>query len=122
MLRAALALSAVALLWTALAYLAFALFTWFAQMTGTAGAAAAVAAIIFAVLALAALIFFATSRPIAADAQALFTPKTQLGVDNSSMTALLTQLAKDHPLIAIGCATALGVAQSMQAPNGRSRS
>ena len=30
------------------------------------------------------------------------------------MTALLTQLAKDHPLIAVGCAAALGIANALQ--------
>ena len=114
MLRAGLGLSALALLWIAMAYVAFAIFAVLAPAYGTAGAAGLTALAYAVVLALATLIYFATTRGRVTNAVPL--PASRLGAADAdgSMTALLTQLAKDHPLIAVGCAAALGIANALQ--------
>jgi hypothetical protein len=119
MLRAALALSAVAMLWIAMAFLAVAIFTVLTPGYGTAAAATLTALVFLVILGLAVLVYFATTRSSAQSALPLQAARTTNATLDSSMTAVLTQLAKDHPLIAVGCATALGIANAMQSDSDR---
>lgn len=108
--RAIFACAALALLWGAIAFLSIAAYTSLIAHVGVAWAAAITGAGMLAFLGLGVLIqHFVTREP---------TPKAQpmagLGngsADTATITAL-AQLAKDHPLLAVGCAALLGAAES----------
>jgi hypothetical protein len=110
-LRAGLALIAVAFLWTATAFLAFAAYTLLIPTAGVAGAAALTGGAIILILALGVIInHYATRQPVT---QAQPLPVAGASFTNASAAALAA-LAKDHPLVAVTCATLLGVADAMR--------
>jgi hypothetical protein len=111
LLRAGLALMAVAFLWTATAFLAFAAYAALIPAMGVAAAAAVTGAAILALLGLGLLINHLATRKPVTKAQPM--PLAGQSLGNVSADAL-AQLAKDHPLLAVGCATLLGVADSMR--------
>jgi hypothetical protein len=115
--RSALALIAVALLWAAVGFGAYALHALLAPEMGVPAAAALTAAIALLVLTVGVWINHRLTLP---PAQAEPTPAVN-GDATGATGAALAQLAKDHPLLAVGCAAILGVAESVQADNRRSR-
>jgi hypothetical protein len=112
LLRAGLAVTAVALLWTAVGFLAFAGYTLLVPLTSVAAAAALTGAIILLILGAGLLIYHLRTRQSVTQAQPL--PAMANGNLANASVAALAQLAKDHPLLAVGCATMLGIADTMR--------
>lgn len=112
LLRAGMAVIAVALLWTAVGFLAFAGYTLLVPLTSVTVAAALTGAAILVILALGFLVYHLRTRSPVTQAQPL-PAVTNGNLANASVTAL-AQLAKDHPLLAVGCAAMLGVADTMR--------
>jgi hypothetical protein len=112
LLRAGLAVTAVALLWTAVGFLAFAGHTLLVPLTGVAAAAALTGAAILLILGLGLLVYHLRTREPVTQTQPL--PAMANGNLANASVAALAQLAKDHPLLAVACATMLGVADTMR--------
>jgi len=112
LLKAGLGVTAVALLWTAVGFLAFAGYTLLVPLTGVAAAAAITGATILLILAIGLLIYHLRTRTPVTKAQPL--PAMANGNLANASVAALAQLAKDHPLLAVGCATMLGIADTMR--------
>ncbi len=117
LLRAGLALIAVAFLWTATAFLAFAGYALLVPSFGVAGAAALTGGAIIAILGFGLLVNHLMTRKPVTQAQPM--PLTSTSFANLSASSL-AELAKNHPLLAVGCATLLGVADAMRS-NDRAR-
>jgi len=111
LVRASLAVTAVALLWTAVGFLAFAGYSLLVPLTSVAAAAAITGAVILAVLGVGLLSYHLRTREPVTQAQPL--PAMANGNLTNASVAALAQLAKDHPLLAVGCATLLGVADTI---------
>ncbi len=111
LLKAGLGVTAVALLWTAVAFLAFAGYTLLVPLTSVAAAAAITGAAILSILVIGLLIYHLRTRTPVTQAQPL--PAMANGNLANASVAALAQLAKDHPLLAVGCAALLGVAEHM---------
>lgn len=111
LLRAGLGVTAVALLWTAVGFLAFAAYTLLVPLTNVAAAAAITGAAILLILAIGLLTYHLRTRTPVTQAQPL--PAMANGNLANASIAALAQLAKDHPLLAVGCATMLGIADTM---------
>jgi len=111
LLKASLGVTAVALLWTAVAFLAFAGYTLLVPLTSVAAAAAITGAAILSILVIGLLIYHLRTRTPVTQAQPL--PAMANGNLANASVAALAQLAKDHPLLAVGCAALLGVAEHM---------
>jgi hypothetical protein len=118
LLRAGLALIAVAFLWTATAFLAFAAYALLLPLMSVAAAAALTGGAIILILALGLLINHLMTRKPVQQAQPM--PLAGTSLANASASTL-AQLAKDHPLLAVGCATLLGIADTMRSPSERVR-
>lgn len=112
LLRASLAVTAVAFLWTAVGFLAFAGYTLLVPLTSVAAAAALTGAAILLILGAGILVYHLRTRTPVTQAQPL--PATANGNLANASVAALAQLAKDHPLLAVGCATMLGIADTMR--------
>lgn len=119
--RAALALIAVGLAWTATAFLALAVFFLLAPQAGIAGAAVMTGLVLLLVLGIGMLAYLAASGRQAAQTQAVAAAPAGAKRESflSASAAPLAMLAKDHPLLAVGCAAVLGMADSIQAENHR---
>lgn len=111
LLKAGLGVTAVALLWTAVAFLAFAGYTLLVPLTSVAAAAAITGAAILSILGIGLLVYYLRTRTPVTQAQPL--PAMANGNLANASVAALAQLAKDHPLLAVGCAALLGVAEHM---------
>lgn len=111
LMRAGLAVTAVALLWAAVGFLAFAGYALLVPLTSVAGAAAITGAVTLAVLGVGLLIYHLRTRAPVTQTQPL--PAMAHGNLTNASVAALAQLAKDHPLLAVGCATLLGVADTI---------
>jgi hypothetical protein len=112
LLRAGLAVTAVALLWTAVGFLAFAGYSLLVPLMSVAAAAALTGAVILLILSVGLLIYHLRTREPVTQAQPL--PAMANGNVANASVAALAQLAKDHPLLAVGCATMLGIADTMR--------
>ena len=104
-LRALLFAAALGLAWTAVGFLAYGLYLLFIPSVGVAGAALLVAVVCLAAGALlvTALVMRA-STPV---------PEPRLPVEapvaeGNAMIKALSELAQDHPLMAVACAAILG--------------
>lgn len=107
---------AAAITCTGVAFAGVALFLFLSETTSAAGAAALTALIFFAIVGFGVLIYLALTRqqaPTIATA-ALGAAAQPRAIQEDALVPALTQLAKDHPLIAVGCAAALGVADAMK--------
>jgi hypothetical protein len=111
LLRAGLAVTAVALLWTAVGFLAFTGYLLLLPLMSGAAAAALTGAVILVILGLGLFIYHLRTRQPVTQAQPL--PAMANGNLANASVAALAQLAKDHPLLAVGCATMLGIADTM---------
>lgn len=101
---------ATAITLTGVVFLGVALFYWLSTSMVPAAAAALTALIFFVIAGIGFAIFYA-ARPIAVPmAQGLVSAKPAA---DESLVPALTALAKDHPLLAVGCATALGLADAL---------
>jgi hypothetical protein len=112
LLRAGLAVTAVAFLWTAVGFLAFAGYSLLVPLMSVAAAAALTGAIILLILSVGLLIYHLRTREPVTQAQPL--PAMANGNLANASVAALAQLAKDHPLLAVGCAAMLGIADNMR--------
>ncbi len=115
--RSALALTAVAIVWAAIGFAAFAVYLLLVPLAGAAAAAAITAGVLLIVLGIGFAIDRMLQRPAARTEPV---PLAKTGATNATAVAL-AQLAKDHPLLAIGCATLLGAADAMTSDNRRMR-
>jgi len=106
---------AVAIALTGVAFLGVALFYWLSTALAPAGAAAVTALIFFVVAVIVfALFYVARPLPVAVPQTAIASKQVE-----DSLVPALTLLAKEHPLIAVGCATALGLADALQKQRAR---
>ena len=117
--RALLLVTAVGMVWTAVAFFSLAIYTLLDPAVGIAGAAALTGAILTAIVLLAALVYLAFAQPH--EPARLTAAQPHASAAGQGIAAALVQLANEHPLLAVGCATLLGVADTIQAENHRER-
>lgn len=108
------ALLAIGVLWTAIAFAGFAVYLALLGSMLPWGAAAVTALIFFAVIAIALGIYYAASTPGTTTAHTPQHIAAPSPAQNDTLVPALTQLAKEHPWLAVGAAAALGVADSMK--------
>ena len=116
--RAVLIVCAIGVLWTAIAFLGFAIYAGFQPALGFAGAAALTGGILLLVLASGVLAFFSLAPAATPVALATVTARAP---EQAGLTAALSQLANEHPFLAVGCAALLGIANTLEADGKRSR-
>lgn len=111
--RILLGLVAIGVLWTAIAFAGFAVYLGLLESMLPWGAAAVTALIFFALIGLGFSIYYASSSngSTFSQPQHIAAPSP---AQNDSLVPALTQLAKEHPWLAVGAAAALGVADSMK--------
>ena len=115
--RAVLVTLAFAAVCTAAAFSGIAIFYVFYAYVNVAGAAALTSLTVLLLLGAGSAIYFAwTRKQTIAQPQPLAAPAAQ-----DSLVVALTQLAKEHPLIAVGFAAALGLSDTMNKSGDRSR-
>jgi len=100
---------AAAITCTGVAFSGVALFYVFLFAMNPAAAAGLTALVLFAAAGIVVLIFLA-ARPASVTLPA---PATARPHENALVPAL-SELAKEHPFVAIGCALALGISDAMQ--------
>jgi hypothetical protein len=115
MVRATLLLAGAGLGWTAIAFFGVAVFVLLTPAVGAAGAAALTGGIAIFVLGIGVLVYLAVGQ--STSQRNALTPSNARPTESflTGSAAALAQLAKDHPLLAIGAATVLGMADSIRA-------
>lgn len=113
--RIILAVLAIGVLWTAIAFGAFSIYLALLEAMLPWGAAAVTALIFTTIFAISLSIYYASTRGVTSapprQAEHLAAPSP---AQNDTLVPALTQLAKEHPWLAVGAAAALGVADSMK--------
>lgn len=112
--RILLGLLAIGVLWTAVAFAGFAVYLALLASMQPWGAAAVTALIFFGVIAIGLSIYYASSASSGATVQQPQHIAAPSPAQNDMLVPALTQLAKEHPWLAVGAAAALGVADSMK--------
>lgn len=108
--RAYLIVVAVALLATGVGFCGVAIYLLLATLVSVPAAAALTALILFLTTGAAAAIYVAATRQAANSSPS---PATAPLRSPEALVAALTQLAKEHPLLAVICAAALGLSDSI---------
>jgi hypothetical protein len=113
--RVILAVLAIGVLWTAIAFAGFGIYLALLDAMLPWGAAAVTALIFTTIFAIGLSVYYvstrgATSTPLR-HAEHLAAPSP---AQNDTLVPALTQLAKEHPWLAVGAAASLGVADSMK--------
>lgn len=105
---------AVSLVWTGVAFCGVAIHLSLCLIVSAPVAAALTALILFVVAGAGATIYLAISKSHAVT----LPPAVQSAQHHDTLVIALSQLAKEHPLLAVGCAAALGMTDAM---NGKAR-
>ena len=110
MARMALLSIALGMLWAAIGFLSFSAFSILSESFSPGAAAALTAGILFSLTGIGILIFWLSNRTIAVP---LTLAQSGLAPPTPAFASELTELAKQHPLFAVTCAAALGVAAAL---------
>jgi hypothetical protein len=112
--RILLGLVAIGVLWTAVAFAGVAVYLALLGSMLPWGAAAMTALIFFVIIGLGFGIYYVSATSNGAPAQQPSHIAAPSPAQNDTLVPALTQLAKEHPWLAVGAAAALGVADSMK--------
>ena len=115
MARIILLVVAVTMTATGIVFCSIAVFNLLLTVLSAAAAAALTAVLLFALVTLGILIRLATAQPVTIALPVVERPAPAQKSTSSqeSIVSSLALLAREYPLIAVGCATALGIAEAL---------